>query len=487
MAATGGGMSAATRCAGMMGTTIGTYRVLHVLGQGGMGTVYLAEHVLLGRRAALKILLPAYSMDQEIVRRFFNEARAVTSIADPGIVQIFDFGFHTDGSAYIVMELLEGEPLDARLRRHGRLSPLDAVRLVRQCAGSLAAAHAKGIIHRDLKPENLYAVGDPAVTGGERLKILDFGIAKLIGDDVATSKTRTGMLIGTPIYMSPEQCRGMGEIDFRSDVYSLGCVLFALLAGRPPFVCESSGELIVAHLREHAPAVSELAPVPRELDDIVRCCLAKAPGDRYASMQALGHALDLVAATALYHPPAHSSPHLTPAPLASVSVAAAVTTLRSASGESIVSPAATPARRRHRVIAASALTAVALGVGAVMLGSARVGKHALDGSGGQAAQAAQATPSASPGVVPEPASAPAGGAGLDAPASSALPAPSGPPGPAMPGDPAVVPADAGTDAASRAPPAGKPAHVHRPRPRPTQEDSHAAPATTGSASMDRGD
>jgi serine/threonine protein kinase len=150
----------------MVGSTIGTYRVLRALGQGGMGTVYLAEHTLLRRRVAIKLLLPRYSSDQEVVCRFFNEARAVTSITDPGIVQIFDFGFHIDGSAYLVMELLEGEALDARLRRQGPLAPIDAARFIRQCATSLAEVHARGIIHRDLKPENLFAIGDPAVTGG---------------------------------------------------------------------------------------------------------------------------------------------------------------------------------------------------------------------------------------------------------------------------------------------------------------------------------
>src|SRR5262249_25905573 len=315
MAAPRRGTSAATFVRPLMiGTIIGNYRVHHVLGQGGMGTVYQAEHVLLRRRVALKVLLPGYSMDQDIVRRFFNEARAIASISDPGIVQVFDFGFHTDRSAYIVMELLEGEPLDARLRRQHKLSPLDALRLIRQCADSLAAAHARGVIHRDIKPENLFAVGDPAVTGGERIKILDFGIAKLTGNDLATPRTRTGMLLGTPVYMSPEQCRGTGNVDFRSDIYSLGCVLSALLPGRPPLADGGSGELLAARLRESPPSATDLAPdVPRELDRVIQRCLAKAPADRYPSMQAVGHALDLVAAV-LHSGPSRRGPHAPPPP-----------------------------------------------------------------------------------------------------------------------------------------------------------------------------
>src|SRR4051812_15799079 len=175
-----------------------------------MGAVYLGQHQLLGRRAAIKVLLPELSARPDIVNRFFNEARAVTTISDPGIVQVFDFGFHTDGSAYIVMELLEGETLGARLRRLGRMTVYDALRITLQMTRSLAAAHAKGIVHRDLKPDNVFLCGDPAVTGGERAKILDFGIAKLTGATGAT-KTSTSLLMGTPMFMSPEQCRGAGE------------------------------------------------------------------------------------------------------------------------------------------------------------------------------------------------------------------------------------------------------------------------------------
>ncbi len=264
----------------MIGATVGTYRILSKLGEGGMGTVYMAEHMLLGRRAAIKVLLPEMSLNKTIVNRFFNEARAVTSISDPGIVQVFDFGFHSDGSAFIVMELLIGETVEQRLQRLGRIPVIDAARICRQVASSLAAAHARGVIHRDLKPDNIFVVADPAVTGGERAKILDFGIAKL-SVDPGKEKTRTGMLIGTPVYMSPEQCRGAGDIDVRSDIYSLGCVLYRMLVGRPPFDGYGSGEIIASHLKEPAPSMRTLMPeLDRKLDDIVMRCLSKHPDGR---------------------------------------------------------------------------------------------------------------------------------------------------------------------------------------------------------------
>ena len=271
---------------------IGSYRIVRKIGEGGMGTVFVAEHALLGRMAAIKVLLPELSANRDIVQRFFNEARAVTQIADPGIVQVFDFGYHTDGSAFIVMELLQGEPMDTRLARLGRFHIADVLRLMRQITASLAVAHGKGVVHRDLKPENIFIIGDPAVTGGERTKILDFGIAKVSSEEPGKLKTRTGLVMGTPVFMSPEQCRGAGDIDHRADIYSLGCVMFCMLTGGPPFNAEGAGELIAAHLMTDPPTVSSRLPaVPPAIDEIVLRCLAKQPRDRYQSVAELGEAL----------------------------------------------------------------------------------------------------------------------------------------------------------------------------------------------------
>jgi serine/threonine protein kinase len=269
---------------------IGQYRILRKIGAGGMGLVFLGEHTLLGRRAAIKTLLPRVAANAEIVERFFNEARATSAISDPGVIQVFDFGYHVDGTAYIVMELLEGEALSARIDRLGKLAVGDALRIARQIASSLGAAHARDIIHRDLKPDNIFLVRDAEAQGGERSKILDFGICKVGSSDATV--TQSGAMVGTPVYMSPEQCRGTGKIDHRADIYAFGCLVFHMLTGRPPFVGQASGELIVAHLREEPPPASRfVADLPLGVDVLLLRCLAKDPDERFASMAELLTAL----------------------------------------------------------------------------------------------------------------------------------------------------------------------------------------------------
>jgi serine/threonine protein kinase len=325
-------------------TQLGAYRILQQIGAGGMGAVYLAEHVALGRRAAIKVLHPELSGRAEIVTRFFNEARAATAINDPGIVQIFDFGHHSDGSAYIVMELLDGESLERRLERMGVVAIRDALRVMRQVASSLGAAHARGIVHRDLKPDNIFVVRDLEVPGGERAKVLDFGIAKLI-DDQGTSRTHTSAVMGTPMYMSPEQCRGAGQVDQRSDVYSLGCVLFALVVGRPPFDAAGVGDIIAMHLREPAPAPSQLrAGIPPEVDQLVLRCLAKDPALRFQTAGELAIAIGTLLGSS---PQLHASVH----GLDDGRVSLSPTTLSSASGAGSIAPVA-PSARTWSAIAA---------------------------------------------------------------------------------------------------------------------------------------
>jgi len=358
------------------GAVVGNYRLIRKLGVGGMGAVYLGQHLLLGRRAAVKVLHEALSARSDVVNRFFNEARAVTSINDPGIVQVFDFGVHADGGAFIVMEYLEGEPLDRRLARVGRLPVTEAMRLCRQLASSLAAAHAQRIVHRDLKPANIFLVRDGEVASGERSKILDFGIAKLSDDHPGKLKTNTGVLMGTPVYMSPEQCRGLAEVDHRADIYSLGCVVFQLLTGRPPFEGEAPGDIISSHIREPAPTPSTRAPdVPPEVDALVLRCLAKAPADRYQTMNEVAAATE----RAVQHVPAGAPSQQQPTPKVPGSVSSGPTTLGESSGEF----AATPRFRRLGLWIAAGLVAGATTAGIAVLaagGSRSVPAMAVDAS-----------------------------------------------------------------------------------------------------------
>jgi serine/threonine-protein kinase len=250
-----------------------------------MGEVFLAEHRNIERKAAIKFLLPEYSSKEELVTRFFTEARAASLIRHPGIVEILDCDVHPSGRAYIIMEFLEGESLRDHLGRVGRLDAMPALAIVRQIAEALAAAHQKGIIHRDLKPDNVYLARSSSGGMPVTVKVLDFGVAKLAASGGGGNMTKTGHLLGTPLYMAPEQCRGTGTVDHRADVYALGCITFELLSGRPPFVREGTGELLLAHITERPPALTSLvASVPAELGALVARMLEKVPERRPQSM-----------------------------------------------------------------------------------------------------------------------------------------------------------------------------------------------------------
>ena len=335
------------------GPSFGAYRAVRKIGQGGMGEVYLGEHSLIGRRAAIKVLKRERAANREALERFFTEARATSAIEDPGIVQIYDFGATDAGVAYLVMEYLDGESLAQRLRRRGRLGAHEAVRIARQLASSLAATHAAGIVHRDLKPENVFVVRDSEAPGGERPKILDFGIAKLGVDGRDIGHTRTGQVMGTPAYMSPEQCNDTGKIDHRTDIYSLGCMLFHMLAGQPPFPRDGVGAIIAAHMREPAPAPTELVPeLPPVVDEIVARCLAKRPGERFQTMQELQQACE----AALARVPAASTPEIVALP--AVPHEDSITTL----GTSVGQTSRTLARMPASAWAGIAIAAVAAGI-----------------------------------------------------------------------------------------------------------------------------
>ena len=251
----------------------------------------LAEHRYIARRAAIKFLLKELISSEEVFNRFFTEARAASLIEHPGIIEVQDCGVHTDGRAYMIMEFLNGESVRGYLERTGKMDKdrEGALAISRQVAAALGAAHEQGIVHRDLKPDNIFLhipsarpATDPVV------KVLDFGIAKLIGGSAAGTKTRTGNLLGTPLYMSPEQCRGSGSIDNRSDIYSLGCIMYELFCGTPPFVAEGLGDLIVAHVAQPPPDPPGVTPAIRSA---LLACLTKDPNKRPQSMAELGRML----------------------------------------------------------------------------------------------------------------------------------------------------------------------------------------------------
>ncbi len=267
------------------GEMVGEYRVEGLLGEGGFGSVYRALHPLIGKKAAIKVLKPEFSSKGDVVSRFLSEARAVNQIRHRNIIDIFSFGVLPDGRHYYVMELLEGSTLEHYVRaRGGRLPLSDVIPIVRPLARALAAAHQNGIAHRDLKPENVFLSIDDE--GRPHPKLLDFGIAKLAGDLGAQHKTRSGIPIGTPAYMSPEQVHGR-DVDHRTDIYALGVVLFEILTGRLPFDGSSMMEVMMKHASLPPPRPSEVAPsLPPEIDAPILQMLAKEPAERPATVLA---------------------------------------------------------------------------------------------------------------------------------------------------------------------------------------------------------
>jgi serine/threonine-protein kinase len=261
----------------VVGTTLaGKYRIEKVLGQGGMGDVYLAENLQIGRKVAIKVLHADLAADEGALLRFRQEARASAAIRHPGIIDVLDMGQTEDGSQFIVEEFLEGEPLSSCFRLSGPMPPLRILPLICDVLDALAAAHDKGIVHRDLKPDNLFLVEQP-VPG---VKILDFGISKFQGADNLVA-TRTGAVMGTPLYMSPEQARGAKEITHLTDIYAMGAILYEGLTGRPPFVGETYNEIIANVLLEpHQPIAQIRTDLSPELCAVVDAMLAKDPAAR---------------------------------------------------------------------------------------------------------------------------------------------------------------------------------------------------------------
>lgn len=332
------------------------YVIRRLIGHGGMGAVYEAEHLGLGTAVAIKLVDPEFAADEPVVLRFAREAQAMRSIESAHIVTVLDVGTE-DGRPYLVMELLRGEDLGQWLRRSRRIPLPDALHIVAQVLEGLAKAHAAGIIHRDLKPDNVFLVrsdADPLLA-----KIVDFGVSKIKRPESRTSPlalTRRGTILGTPLYMSPEQARAMPDVDGRSDLYSLGAVLFECLTGRPPHIGETYEQVILAICMQDAPDPRLIEPtIPAGIASFIGRALARDPAHRYESAK---HMLAALHEMVVQEKPWRGHPDVAAEPGAASSA----------------SPSGTSPRRRkaaaNTVIATAALATLAgMGVtlGAVMI------------------------------------------------------------------------------------------------------------------------
>ena len=276
----------------LIGTTVANaYRIVRLIGEGAMGGIYEARQLRLDKRVAIKVLARELAANGESLLRFHREAEITSQLGHPHIITVFDFGTTDDGQPFLVMEFLEGEDLAYRLQREKTLPLAAAVKITKQVASALAETHAKGIVHRDLKPANLFL---SRIQGGDFAKVLDFGISKVRA--ASTSLTNASMLMGTPMYMAPEQARGELELDHWTDQWALACITYEMLAGRPPFVGDDTAALLYQVVHEDPQPLSKIAPnVPAEVDQVIRRALTKDPNERYPHVTAFARALEAAA------------------------------------------------------------------------------------------------------------------------------------------------------------------------------------------------
>jgi len=287
----GSALRSASASTDLMGTVVADrYHILKKLGEGGMGQVYLAEHVKMGRKSALKVMNPGMNQDADAIARFNREASNASRLNHPNICAIYDFGETPDGLIYLAMEFIEGQALNSLVEQNGALPPARAASIIHQSADALQVAHDAGIVHRDLKPDNIMIAKNR--DGTDLAKVVDFGIAKAHSSD-AQKVTKTGMVVGTPEYMSPEQLSG-DKLDGRSDIYSLGLVAFNCLTGKLPFPAETAQEAMIARLIEQPKTLAEMKPDvawPDEVQRVMDKALTRDAAERYQSAAQFGREL----------------------------------------------------------------------------------------------------------------------------------------------------------------------------------------------------
>ena len=296
------------------------YRIVRLLGEGGMGAVYEGENVRIHHRVAIKLLHAGIADNASVVERFEREAQAAGKIGSDHIVEVYDLGELPSGSRYMVMEYLDGENLTARVTKAGRLTPQVAAPLMVQLLEGLEAAHKAGIVHRDLKPDNIFLTKDKR--GEDFVKIVDFGVSKFnqLSGDSGMSMTRTGAVIGTPYYMSPEQAKGSKQSDHRSDIYSAGVVLFECITGQVPYLADTFNELMFKIVLEPPPAPESLVPgLDPNFAAIIKKGMAREPSDRFQTSTEFAEAISqwMAGTPQAFRPPMQSSPMSSPSPMAS--------------------------------------------------------------------------------------------------------------------------------------------------------------------------
>ena len=435
----------------------GKFRLDAMIGRGGMGSVWSATHVTLGHRVAVKLVAREFVRSPEALRRFDAEAKAAARLASRHVVQVFDNGTLDDGTPYIAMEMLSGENLEQRVERHGSLTLNDVVEIISQCCKGLARAHAAGIVHRDIKPDNIFLSRAPD-EDREVVKILDFGVAKItLAEGGSTGQTGTGAVLGTPLYMSPEQARGSRDVDHRTDLWSLAMVTYFALTGLLAIGGETFGDVLLKICVEPLPSLRAGAPLlPPSMDRWFQQACAREAAERFQSAQEFIDSLRAAAGEAA-GPPRVTPPQIAVIPQATMQSAVAGPSSPgfSPSHASVaITAAGLPAK--HRGLVAGAALAAFLGVGAAALFALSPGHHEGSAEGEPSAHdsAGRAATSAAPPVLAS-SLAPA----ADAAAAAAASAPSAAPS-ATYRAPAVAPA--------RAPSTVAPPVVVTPAPAPTK-------------------